>query len=151
MYQFREQKDHLRLEFNLKNELATLEPPVINPIVSNILGTSIIGIKSYAFDDLVARKLNALKDRCEGKDVWDCFHALPKTRNIKKAVSKVLEIDGSEISVDEFFGMAITKLEAVDHNELLKSTNSYIPVHLRPKDWRDTIKSLILYLELAKK
>lgn len=145
MYKFRGQKDYIRLEFNTRANTKTSEPIALQPVTSGFFGISHIGIPAYSLDDLTARKLAALANRCEGKDIWDCFYALPKTKNIKKAVSALL---GPGQRVDDFFRGAIEKLNNADPIVLAKTTNQYIPAYLRPKSWQDIVRTLASRLEL---
>lgn len=151
IYSYKGQKNHIRVEYALKNRIETAEPVASEGMVSSVYGTTIIGVRCYAFDDLVARKLNALANRCAGRDIWDCYYALPKTKNIKRAVSKMLESEKSKLSVKDFFSQATKKLESANVKELLKDTNQYIPIYLRPKNWQDIISSLIAQIELIEK
>lgn len=145
IYNFRDQPDYIRLEFNTGKRLGALDKRVLKPLTSSFWGMTSIGIYSYSADDLAARKLNALKNRGEGKDIWDCYHILPKTGNIKKAVSKMLGLNAPETEV--FFKELIANLEKIDYKELSKSTNQYIPLSLRPKSWQDILFTLISILE----
>lgn len=146
VYTFRHQTDYIRLEFNIGAQPQTAQPLAVRPITSALFGITHTGLSSYAFDDLVAQKLQALKNRCEGKDVWDCFHALPKTTNIKKAISMALGIKGTEVR--NFFKEVIHILETSDVKELAQTTNQYIPLSLRPPNWHDMVRTLISRLEL---
>ncbi len=148
LYKFINQNDYVRLEFNIGEKAEAVDAPVLLPVTSGFLGIAQTGLYIYAFDDLVARKMHALKDRCEGKDIWDSFYALQKTKNIKKAISKMLEKEKQETNADLFLKECIEKLQKADVKKLLKDTNSYIPVYLRPKSWQEMVKTLIAKIDL---
>ncbi|MBI5159621.1 nucleotidyl transferase AbiEii/AbiGii toxin family protein [Candidatus Micrarchaeota archaeon] len=151
VYPFLGQKDCVRLEFTTNKLLKTAEPITTGTMISEITGTTLYDIPVYSFDDLVARKMNALRSRAEGKDVWDCYHAIPKTKKLKKAITAALESEKLEITAEESIQQTIEKLKNADAKNMMRITNPYIPTRLRPKDWRETVTDLIRQLELLLK
>lgn len=149
-YKFLGRDDYLRVEFTRNKLLKTANPTVNESLSSEITGTSLYGVSCYSFDDLVARKMNALRTRTAGKDVWDCYVALPKTTDIKKAVKFALKSEALDLTVEEALNEISEKLKKADPRELQKLTNPYIPTSRRPKDWRDVINSLAHEIEAIK-
>lgn len=145
VYQYQGKKDHVRVEFGLKGSSPTLEPVAIGEILSAMYNTSIAGVRCYGFDDLVARKMLALHDRAAGRDIWDCHHAISKTKNLKKALSIVLE-EEEKIPVKQFLEETIERIRKADIGERIKLTNPYISRHRRP-NWKELVNTLIMQLE----
>ncbi len=135
-------KDHVRVDISGK-KIATANPLVIGSARSTFTDRVVTGFEVYSFDDLVSRKLNALGDRCEGKDVYDVAMSISKTENIKPAIAKALESEGKSISVQAFLHQCIAKLEKVNADKLMKLTNPLIPFASRPRDWKIVIDTLV--------
>jgi predicted nucleotidyltransferase component of viral defense system len=141
-YPFLGRKDNVRVEFSLNKLPKTMNPIGDESMNSEVTGSTLYGVPCYSFDDLVARKMNALRDRTEGKDVWDCFHALPKTTDIKRAIKFALLSERLHIDVGDSLNKTLTNLKKIEPKELMKLTNPYIPTSLRPKDWGEIVESL---------
>ena len=126
--------------------------PVANEnVVSDITGNVLYGAPVYSLDDLVARKMNALRTRTEGKDVWDCHHAIPKTKKLKDAISHALLSEKLSLSAEEALGQTIAKLGKIDPKRIMKLTNPYIPASLRPNDWQSVVDELTRQIEMLLK
>ncbi len=142
-YKFLNNEDSLRVEFAV-NKLPHMVNQISNcEMSSNITGTILYGVPCYSFDDLVARKFNALRTRAKGKDIWDCYHAIDKTINLKKAIEQALKSEKIDMNVEEALQQSILKLKKVDVKEIMKLTNPYIPTSIRPKDWKEIVETLI--------
>ena len=147
-YSFIGRPDHVRLEFSIGKLSITLHPIALADLSFDITGNTLGRIPCYSLDDMVARKFNALRTRTEGKDVWDCFHGIPKTKELKKAIRLAMESEGISLSVDEAVSGAIKRLEKADPKKMMNATNPYVPLRLRPKDWEEAIMGVIRELEL---
>lgn len=142
-YLFAGRKDNIRVEFSLNKKLKTTKPLEKQNMISEVTDSSIYRVPVYAFDDLVARKMNALRVRAEGKDIWDCYHAIPKTKDLKKAITTALKSEDIKLTVEEALEETLKKLETVDAKQIMKLTDPYIPTSLRPKHWEGTVEDLI--------
>jgi predicted nucleotidyltransferase component of viral defense system len=149
-YSFLGRTDHIRVEFSLDKELKALNSVSYENMQSEVTGSVLYRVPVYSFDDLIARKMNALRTRSEGKDVWDCFHAIPKAKNLKEAIGFALESEGIKLSADDALDQTIAKLRSADPKQLMKLTNPYIPTSLRPKDWAGIVEDIIRYIKLVK-
>ncbi len=139
--------DHARVEFRLQKRKCTLNPIGLETAVSAIASQSVANIPCYSLDDLVARKLLALADRTEGKDVWDAYNSLGKTENIIMALERALEAEGKKRTAGELIKQMILELEKADAKQMQVSTNQFIPLSIRPRNWSDLIKTLQQQLE----
>jgi len=149
-YKFLGLPDHVRVEFAINKPLITANPIAKVDISSDITGNTLFGVPCYSLDDLVARKFNALRERTQGKDIWDCAHAIPKTKDLKKAIGYALKAEGNDIGVKEALDGAIASLKKVDYIKIRKLTNQYIPLEIRPRDWRGFMPTLIHEIEKLK-
>ncbi|NYZ60329.1 nucleotidyl transferase AbiEii/AbiGii toxin family protein [Candidatus Micrarchaeota archaeon] len=147
-YSFFGSPDHVRLEFSIGKLPLTLHPMASADLTSDITGVRFYRVPCYSLDDMVARKFNALRTRGEGKDVWDCFHGIPKTKELKKAIRIAMKSEGVSLTVEEAIAQAIKKLEKADPERMMKASNPYIPLRLRPKDWKEAVMGVIRELEL---
>ena len=146
-YLFFGREDNVRVEFSTNKLLKTLNPIATESMTSEVTGTALFGIPCYSFDDLVARKMNALRTRAEGKDIWDCYHALPKTKDIKTAIKFALQSERLDMRVEDSLNETLLKLKKVDPKETMKLTNQYIPTSLRPNDWEEVIQTVYRQVE----
>ncbi len=131
-------KDRVRLDIRVGTKHATVKPPGPSVMKSKITNQSIGGVLAYGFEDLLARKMNALASRMEGKDMFDVANSIKKAdlKLLKKAVKYALEDDSKTISVSDFIEGIVQKLATADYSRIMKLTNPYIPIASRPKDWR---------------
>lgn len=140
--------DHIRIDISPKR-LKTARPISSKTAASEFAHSSVSGLMVYSIEDLTARKLNALATRSEGKDLYDCYAALPlcKTNELIKAINQMLKSEGTGSSNKEFIGKALERLRKGDPKRLRNLTNPFIPVSLRPKSWEELKNSLMLKLE----
>ncbi len=143
-------RDHVRVDICGK-KLTTADPLVIGSARSTFTDRSVTGFQIYSFDDLVARKLNALADRAEGKDIYDSYSAIDKVTHLKKSIEKALESEGKNMRVDDFLDNCVEKLRKVDAKKIRNLTNPLIPISKRPKDWKATIDTLTETLDKIKR
>lgn len=139
-------RDHVRVDIAAKRVI-TEKPLVIRPAVSTYTQRSVTGFYVYSVEDLVARKLHALAQRTEGKDVYDVYNALPLCGKMPGAISKMLKSEKSAITPEEFLRRAIAAVKRADHRRLRNLTNPFIPAALRPNNWLELKNDLILKLE----
>jgi predicted nucleotidyltransferase component of viral defense system len=137
--------DHVRVDVSLKKIIVSA-PLAHPPIKSDYAGLLVSGIATYALEDLVARKLNALRERGEGKDFYDAYAALPKCGRMKLPVEKMLESEGQKEGFSEFVEDCILKVQKSDARKLRALTNPFIPASIRPRDWRTLKEELVIIL-----
>ncbi|MFH0837456.1 MAG: nucleotidyl transferase AbiEii/AbiGii toxin family protein [Candidatus Aenigmatarchaeota archaeon] len=145
------QKDLIRLEFNLKHtKTMTVHPLAAGVVKSGITGTVVFGVPTYSLEDLLARKLYALYNRMEGKDVYDVNIGLKKIKekkNFLKAIDCVLKLEKEKTTLNKFIKETCDKLEKADTKTMKRLTNNYIPISVRPSDWNVLIDDIINNLE----
>ncbi len=139
-------KDRIRLDVNVKPYTKTAEPIEGHEVISAFTGFNIGPVPAYSINDLLARKMSALRDRTEGKDVFDVAKALhlANKKKLLKALSLVASIDGQ--TVNKFIEETINKVKNVDYTKLRNLTNPYIPIKNRPSDWKILADTLALEL-----
>ena len=105
--------------------------------------------KVYSIEDLIARKLMALHNRLEGKDMYDLFYSLDLKFD-KKTLFEILDelIKFYKISKVEFAKKLLVQLERAKGNAIYigNSTNHFIPHRLRP-NWKIFIATLKMKIE----
>lgn len=138
-------KDHVRVDIAAK-KILTSRPLEIKPAVSDYTQRSVMGFKVYALEDLVARKIHALRTRAEGKDVFDVYNTLPLCAEMGGAMKTMLESEQSRETPVEFIEKTINALKKADARKLRDHTNQFIPFAERPKDWQELKNDLALKL-----
>lgn len=139
-------KDHVRVDVAAK-KIITEKPLVIKAAVSEYAQRSVTGFYVYSLEDLVARKLHALRTRTEGKDLYDVHSALPLCGGLGGAIGKMLESEGLEEPPAEFLEKTISKVKKADPRKLRNLTNPFIPTRYRPANWAELKGDLLLKLE----
>lgn len=147
-YKKRRGKDRVRIDINFGFGGKTLEKPVVADVRSGFINDVVRGVATYGLEDLLARKLNALADRSEGKDIFDSYNglAIADMRKLKRALPLAFEGAAKGTTVKGFARSADSKLERIDAKKVRDLTNPYIPIRNRPTDWRimiDTLRSRI--------
>ena len=139
-------RDRVKVEFYLSR------PPYVEARVELVKSPFVSEyptmFRVYSFEDLLAKKLAALYNRTEGKDIYDSFHALNMEfdkKRLENALKLTLEFYHIE---DEFWRGLIEKLDYAKRNAryIGNSTNHFIPKSLRP-NWEEMIESLKLRIE----
>ncbi|MEW5955292.1 MAG: nucleotidyl transferase AbiEii/AbiGii toxin family protein [Candidatus Micrarchaeota archaeon] len=144
-------KDFVRFDFAVKPAIAWED--VVKGVTarSSFTARAVGGLQAYSLDGLVARKISALADRCEGKDVFDVVRGIGKTsQDFPAAVRRMLSADGRSQAVKEFLLAAARRLRGADFVELRNLVNPYIPLALRPRDaaaWKTDALTLAAELE----
>lgn len=141
-------EDHVRVDIAPKR-LVIAKPLENRSIDSEFTRSSITGIRTYSIEDLTARKMYALANRTEGKDVYDVSMALPmcNVNELKKAISCMLESEGvGNTEVGLFIKKMIKQLERSNATKQRNLTNPFIPLARRPKDWNELKGDLLLKL-----
>ncbi len=140
-------KDKLRVEFYL-SYIQSLCVKKIKKILlkSNFIETNPCLFNVYSIEDLLARKITALFQRQEGKDIYNIYYSLdlnPEVNVLKKSVKLLLKFYKIKLNLKEFFEELIKKIDKYNHNsiEIANSTNHYTPKILRP-DWKILINGL---------
>ncbi len=143
------QKDHIRVDMASK-KILTAMPPVIKPAISEFTQSTVLGFYAYEIEDLMARKMNALCSRTEGKDVYDVYSALLLCGKMGEAIKQMLKSEGRKESVEEFLKKTKEAVKKADPKKLRNLTNPFIPSAYRPKDWLELKNDLMLKLECLK-
>jgi predicted nucleotidyltransferase component of viral defense system len=114
-----------------------------------IANATLAGISTYSLEDLMARKLHALFERKEGKDIYDIALVIDKIekRKLLSSLKEVLRSEKKKISSKKFIEKLISDLKNVDCKKIRNITNPYIPLANRPKEWKILIDTLIDNLE----
>ncbi|MFH1222360.1 MAG: nucleotidyl transferase AbiEii/AbiGii toxin family protein [Candidatus Micrarchaeota archaeon] len=139
-------KDHIRVDIASK-PIITSKPLVQKQAVSEFIGSSVSGFYVYDIEDLLARKMNALSDRAEGKDFYDVYMGLPRCKQMGNAIASALKSEKKKETVKEFLQKTIEKVGKADPKKLRNLTNPFIPLAYRPKDWLELKNDLLLKLE----
>jgi len=103
---------------------------------------------AYSLEDLLAKKIVALYNRMEGKDIYDVFHALNMAFERDKFL-KALELTIKFYHIEgNFWNELINRLNQAKKNarHIGNSTNHFIPKTLRP-NWEELINSLRFRIE----
>ncbi len=138
--------DKVRLDVAF-NELADKGSfTVMDEITSPFSHERVHGLEVYKLEELLARKLYAVYRRNEGKDLYDIFYSLELVDKEKfyDAGKRFLEKKG--IGFEAAISTISEKLRHVDNKYFAAKTNSYIPIALRPTDWRIISNSIADYL-----
>jgi len=140
-----DEKDLVRMEFYLtKTQFLKAERILIK---SSFIETHPAIVKTYSLEDLMARKLIALYNRTEGKDIYDVFYSLDLDFD-RDSLTKALDLMLEFYRIDRFLEKLLLKLRDAKKNILYigNSTNHFIPRSLRP-DWKIFIDTLIMKVE----
>jgi hypothetical protein len=136
------ESDKLRIEFRREDRpfLKAGDELVRSPFIEQ--ATSLFRV--YSLEDIMAQKLLALRDRIEGKDLYDLYHSFemgPDRRKLQKAVR--LQLEYHHIPPGEFRVSINSSLQTAEMEVryIRSSTNHYIPVPLRP-DWGILLRTL---------
>ncbi|NJE26406.1 hypothetical protein E3E22_07195 [Thermococcus sp. MV5] len=139
-------RDRVKVEFYLSR------PPYIEAKVELVKSPFIDSYPTmftvYSLEDLLAKKIVALYNRMEGKDIYDVFHALNMEFEMEKFL-KALELTLTFYRIEgDFWRALISKLNQAKKNarQVGNSTNHFIPKTLRP-NWEELIESLRFRIE----
>ena len=129
--------DRVRADVNFSPKIKTVDKIENREVTSKFIGVNVSNVPTYGLEDLLARKMHALKDRAEGKDIFDVNNAITLADKPKllKAIGCVIEISAEKMKPTEFIDQIISKLSNLDHKKLRNLTNPYIPIRSRPSDW----------------
>lgn len=142
-------KDHVRVDVAAK-EIITEKPVLVKAAASEYAQRSVTGFYVYSLEDLVARKIHALRTRTEGKDLYDVHNALPLCGRLSGAIGKMLESEGLEEPPEEFLERTVAKVKKAEPRKLRDLTNPFIPTSYRPVNWAELKDDLLLKLEQMK-
>ncbi len=139
-------RDRVKVEFYLSR------PPYIEARVELVKSPFIDSyptmFRVYSTEDLLAKKIVALYNRMEGKDIYDLFHALSMEFDMDKFL-KALELTTKFYHIEgDFWNELTVKLAQAKKNasQIGNSTNHFIPKTLRP-NWEELIESLRFMIE----
>ncbi|WP_461863573.1 nucleotidyl transferase AbiEii/AbiGii toxin family protein [Thermococcus sp.] len=139
-------RDRVKVEFYLSR------PPYVEAEVELVKSPFIDSyptmFKVYSLEDLLAKKIVALYNRMEGKDIYDVLHALNMKFEMEKFL-KALDLNTKFYRIEgDFWGELISRLDQVKKNarQIGNSTNHFIPKTLRP-NWEELIESLNFRIE----
>lgn len=141
-------RDHVRVDIANKS-IHTSQSLQLKPAVSKFTNMSVSGFKVYAFEDLLARKMNALCSRREGKDFYDAHTGLSRCDMalMHPAISMALQSEKRTETPQEFVRQTILNVKKADAKQLQKLTNPFIPLAYRPKNWTELQNDLVMKLE----
>ena len=140
-------RDRVMAEFYLTRSRAvkTLDALVASPFIE----THPTLFTIYSLEDLLARKMIALYNRGEGKDLYDVFYCLEEKID-RAAFDRALFLSEKSYRIppESFPGDLLGKLHDLRKNAVYigNSTNHFIPRGRRP-DWRTFIDTLSQNLE----
>ncbi len=141
----KDKKDRIRLDINISANIKTVEKIKSLEVVSTFVDTVVSNVRVYGFEDLLARKIGALRNRTEGKDIFDASFGIrmANASRLVSAISCMLSTSSKPESAYEFLNETIEKVRAVDYKKARNLTNQYIPIKSRPSDWKIMIDSLV--------
>ncbi|RLB80431.1 MAG: hypothetical protein DRH15_07600 [Deltaproteobacteria bacterium] len=142
-----DEKDRVRIEIYLTmTKFLKIEDTIVK---SPFIETHPVIFKVYSLEDLMARKLIALYNRMEGKDIYDLFYCLDMDFD-KENLFKALKIMQNFYRINQasFVNDLLSRLKNARKNSYYvgNSTNHFIPRDLRP-GWKVFIDTLILKIE----
>lgn len=139
-------KDRVRLDINVKPYAKTAENLQMEEVASTFAGQGAGQVQVYGINDLLARKMSALKDRAEGKDIFDVSNAIDLTDRDKllRAISLVASDEGH--TAKEFLNESIERIKDINYKKMRNITNPYIPLRNRPSDWKILADTLSMKL-----
>jgi hypothetical protein len=144
-------RDYIGIDAAVKPAIAISDVVEAAVARSSFAERVVAGIRAYSLDGLVGRKMAALADRCEGKDVYDVANGLPLVgKEFAGAVRRMLASERRKVSAGDLFRMAADRLRMADYVELRNLTNPFIPMPLRPPGagaWRAMAVTLAARLE----
>ncbi len=142
-----DQKDLVRIEFYLsQKKLICVYDPKKEILNSSFLGGTSTAFRVYSLEDLIARKIVALHQRFEGKDIYDIYYSLDLEFEISKfiiALNLVLDFYKIKMDLNKFFDSLLKKTKDAYKNSKFigNTTNHFIPKKLRP-NWGIFINTL---------
>ncbi|WP_456365936.1 nucleotidyl transferase AbiEii/AbiGii toxin family protein [Thermococcus sp.] len=139
-------RDRMKVKFYLSR------PPYVEAEVELVKSPFIDSyptmFRVYSLEDLLAKKIVALYNRMEGKDIYDVLHTLNMRFEMEKFL-KALELNTKFYRIEgDFWDGLISKLSQAKKNarQIGNSTNHFIPKALRP-NWEELIESLNFRIE----
>ncbi|MHA1131647.1 MAG: nucleotidyl transferase AbiEii/AbiGii toxin family protein [Candidatus Helarchaeota archaeon] len=147
-----QRKDIVRIEFYFSHtRIIAVKPTREVLLKSNLDTTTPCLFRIYSLEDLIARKLLALFNRTEGRDIYDTFYLLDLKYDppqLKTALALLLEAAHQDTDVREFLDATLVNLEkTLGHATYIgNSTNHYLIKAYRP-NWREFIATLIEKVE----
>ncbi len=139
-------RDRVKVEFYLSR------PPYVEAEVELVKSPFIDSyptmFRVYSLEDLLAKKIVALYNRMEGKDIYDVFHTFNMVFEMEKFL-KALDLNTKFYRIEgDFWGELISKLSQAKKNvrQIGNSANHFIPKALRP-NWEELIESLRFRIE----
>ena len=142
--------DRVRLDINLVADTRSVEKISFKEIFPDYTGVGIGSVRVYGFEDLLARKMKALAERTEGKDIFDTSNALDMANKRRLLNALAIVASDKKEAVPEFVERIIKKLGRVDYKKIRNLANPYIPIRNRPSDWKilgntlaDRLKALV--------
>ena len=139
-------RDRVKVEFYLSR------PPYVEAktemVKSPFIDSYPTMFRVYSLEDLLAKKIVALYNRMEGKDIYDVFHTFNMAFEMEKFL-KALELNTKFYRIEgDFWDELISRLSQAKKNarQIGNSTNHFIPKTLRP-NWEELIESLNFRIE----
>ncbi len=141
------ERDRIRVEFYMKDQITANSEDML--VKSSFIDANPTLFRTYTLEALMAKKLVALHNRTEGKDIYDMFYALdlPFNRDVFEEALRSSQTDNG-LSADTFYDSLRAKLQNARKNAfyLGNCTNHFIPQKLRP-DWKIFIDTLAMKID----
>ena len=143
--------DKVRLDvaFNEFAEKSSFQK--VNEITSSFSQERVHALYVYKLEELLARKLYAMYNRTEGKDIYDFFYGIQMSDNSKiyHAIERLFK--RKSLAIEKALPSIVNKLRGVSETYISASVNNYIPFQCRPKSWKILSNSVADYIEMLKK
>ncbi len=128
--------DKVRLDvaFNEFGEKSSFQK--VNEITSPFSQERVHNLYVYKLEELLARKLYAMYNRTEGKDLYDFFYGIQIADNSKlyNAIERFFK--RKSLVIEKTLPAIIDKLRSTKEDYIAAKVNNYIPFQFRPKSWK---------------
>lgn len=140
-------KDRVRLDINMIPRFYAGTQTVKKELISVFTRESVYGITSYTLEELIARKIFAMANRTEGKDIYDFYHSIDQLdrTGLEEALDRLLA--GKGLLRESLSKSVVEKLRSINARMVSSNTNPYIPIAYRPNNWEAIARSVADYIE----
>lgn len=138
--------DNVRLDVALNEVADKSSYKIVDEIISPFSQERAYKLAVYTLEELLARKLYAVYRRTEGKDLYDIFYSLNLTDKKKFYSAGKRFFNKKRLDLSRTILKIIDKLRNLDDKYIAAKTNMYIPLALRPSNWKIVANSIADYL-----
>ncbi|MCL4376574.1 nucleotidyl transferase AbiEii/AbiGii toxin family protein [Candidatus Parvarchaeota archaeon] len=128
--------DKVRLDvaFNESGEKSSYQK--VNEITSQFSQERVHNLYVYKLEELLARKLYAMYNRTEGKDLYDFFYGVQIVDSSKlyNAIERFFK--RKSLLIEKVLPAIVDKLRSTEEDYIAAKVNNYIPFQFRPKSWK---------------